>query len=232
MTIRAVSFDLDDTLWPLMPVILKAEKDTNKWLIENYPGVEKLLNSEEMIQIRNDLISKQKNLAYQLSKLRELMLIQLGIKSGYTKKEAEIMASKSFDIFYSGRNDVTLYDGAKEVLGELKNKYTLGVITNGNADIEKIGISHFFEFNISASQINIGKPDPRIFEEARIKTGLKAEEICHVGDHPINDVEGSYNFGMKPIWFNEKKEDWPLENKPEYKEVSNWKELPETILSF
>tara|TARA_Y100000590_G_scaffold79789_1_gene88582 strand:+ start:4159 stop:4857 length:699 start_codon:yes stop_codon:yes gene_type:complete len=232
MTIRAVSFDLDDTLWPLMPVILKAEKDTNKWLIENYPGVEKLLNSEEMIQIRNDLISKQKNLAYQLSKLRELMLIQLGIKSGYTKKEAEIMASKSFDIFYSGRNDVILYEGVKETLEELKEKYTLGVITNGNADIEKIGISHFFEFNISASQINIGKPDPRIFEEARLKAGLKAEEICHVGDHPINDVEGSYNVGMKPIWFNEKKEDWPLENKPEYKEVSHWSELPETILSF
>ena len=119
-----------------------------------------------------------------------------------------------------------------ETLEELKEKYMLGVITNGNADIEKIGISHFFEFNISASQINIGKPDPRIFEEARLKAGLKAEEICHVGDHPINDVEGSYNVGMKPIWFNEKKEDWPLENKPEYKEVSHWSELPETILSF
>ena len=43
MNIKAITFDLDDTLWPLMPVILKAEKDTNKWLIENYPGVENLL---------------------------------------------------------------------------------------------------------------------------------------------------------------------------------------------
>ena len=59
MSIKAVSFDLDDTLWPLLPVILKAEKDTNNWLVKNYPGVKKLLESEEIISIRNELISQE-----------------------------------------------------------------------------------------------------------------------------------------------------------------------------
>ena len=62
MTIKAVSFDLDDTLWPILPVILKAEKGTNEWLIENYPGVEKLLNSKEMMDIRDNLISQKSDL--------------------------------------------------------------------------------------------------------------------------------------------------------------------------
>ena len=232
MSIKAVSFDLDDTLWPLMPVILKAEKDTNEWLIKNYPGVENLLKSEEVKEIRDSLISQENKLVYQLSKLRELTLVEIAIRSGYTREESETMARESFKIFYAGRNDVTLYEGTEEVLESLKQKYVLGVITNGNADIKKIGIDHYFDFNISASNINAGKPDPIIFEEALKQSGFRAEEICHVGDHPINDVEGSNSFGMKSIWFNEKGLDWPLDKKTNFKEVNSWFQLEKTIESF
>ena len=135
MSIKAVSFDLDDTLWPLLPVILKAEKDTNQWLIDNYPGVEVLLKSQEAMKIRDDLISKKNDLVNQLSKLRELSLVELGIRSGYNREESQIMARESFKIFFSGRNDVTLYEGTEQTLKNLKEKYVLGVITNGNADL-------------------------------------------------------------------------------------------------
>ena len=101
MTIKAISFDLDDTLWPILPVILKAEKDTNRWLIKNYPGVEKLLNNKEMMEIRDELIAQKGDLINQLSKLRELSLVELGVRSGYKKKEAKIMARESFKIFFS-----------------------------------------------------------------------------------------------------------------------------------
>ena len=232
MSIKAISFDLDDTLWPLLPVILKAEKDTNKWLIENYPAVENLLISDEVKEIRDSLISQESKLVYQLSKLRELTLVELAMRSGYTKKESESLARDSFKIFFAGRNDVTLYEGVEKVLESLKQKYVLGVITNGNADIKKIGIDHYFDFNISASNVNAGKPEPEIFEEALKQTGFRAEEICHVGDHPVNDVEGSNNFGMKSIWFNEKGVDWPLDEKPDFKEVKSWDELEGTIESF
>ena len=155
MSIKAVSFDLDDTLWPLLPVILKAEKDTNQWLIDNYPGVEVLLKSQEAMKIRDDLISKKNDLVNQLSKLRELSLVELGIRSGYNREESQIMARESFKIFFSGRNDVTLYEGTEQTLKNLKEKYVLGVITNGNADLEKIGISHYFDFNVSAENMNV-----------------------------------------------------------------------------
>ena len=44
-------------------------------------------------------------------------------------------------------------------------------------------------------------------------SGLKPEEICHVGDHPLNDVKGSLDCGMQPIWFKNKDAEWP------YKEI-------------
>ena len=142
------------------------------------------------------------------------------------------MAKESFNIFYAGRNDVTLYEGVEKALESLKQKYVLGVITNGNADIKEIGIDHFFDFNISASNMNAGKPDPIIFEEALKQTSFKAREICHVGDHPVNDVQGSNNFGMKSIWFNEKGLDWPLEAKTDYVEVRSWAELEKIVETF
>ena len=120
----------------------------------------------------------------------------------------------------------------EEVLESLKQKYVLGVITNGNADTKKIGIDHYFDFNISASDIDAGKPEPEIFEETLRQSGFRAEEICHVGDHPVNDVEGSSNFGMKSIWFNEKELDWPLDEKPNFKEVNSWSELERTVENF
>ena len=229
MTIKAISFDLDDTLWPILPVILKAEKDTNGWLIKNYPGVEKLLNNKEMMEIRDELIAQKGDLINQLSKLRELSLVELGVRSGYKKKEAKIMARESFKIFFSCRNDVELYQGVEETLKKLKGKYMLGVITNGNADLEKIGISHYFKFNLSAENTNLSKPDPKIFEAAVKATGLRAEEICHIGDHPINDVLGSLDIGMKAIWFNEKEIKWPLSPRPEFTEITSCMKMEEAL---
>ena len=86
MTIKVISFDLDDTFWPIMPTILNAEKVTNKWIKENYPGVGSLLGSKDVLEIRNKLLKKDPGLMYQLSKLRELSFIELGVLAGYSEK--------------------------------------------------------------------------------------------------------------------------------------------------
>ena len=136
MTIKVISFDLDDTLWPIMPTILNAEKVTNNWIKENYPGVGSLLGSKDIIQIRDNLLKKNPDLINQLSKLRELSFNELGLLAGYTEEEAKRMASSSFEIFFSERNNIVLYEGVEECLESLKKQYSLGVITNGNADLK------------------------------------------------------------------------------------------------
>ena len=122
MTIKAISFDLDDTLWPILPVILKAEKDTNRWLIKNYPCIEPLLKKEEIIPIRDELIYKNASLSHQLSKLRSMIVSELAMKAGYDASESKEIASKSFEIFFEARNEVVLFEGVKESLENLKSK--------------------------------------------------------------------------------------------------------------
>ena len=228
MTIKSISFDLDDTLWPLMPNIIKAEETTNEWIKENFPGTAALLGKQDAIEIRDKLIKEDPNLMNQISDLRKLMFYELNIRAGYGKEESDKMAEEAFDIYFKGRNTVTFYEGVIETLKLLKNDYSLGVITNGNADLQVIGIDNLFDYIFSAADLNAHKPDPVMFEAVINRTELKAEEICHVGDHPINDVKASLDFGMTPIWFNYEKANFPLEG-IEVAEFSDWNSLPDLI---
>ena len=229
--IKAISFDLDDTLWPIMPTILNAERKTNSWIKDNYPGAALLMNTKDIFAIRDKLVSKNPNLMNQLSELRRLSFVELGLLAGYSREDAETMAIESFKIFFTARNEVKFYEGVEETLEELKKEYSLGVITNGNADLEKIGIDHYFNFSFSSSDLNASKPDPIMFEAATKHTGLDAHEICHVGDHPINDVKASLDFGMKSIWYNGNKSEWPLSD-IQVLEVKYWSDLKEAVQTF
>ena len=228
MTIKSISFDLDDTLWPLMPNIVEAEKTTNEWIKENFPGTAALLGKQDVIEIRDKLIKEDPNLMNQISDLRKLMFYELNIRAGYGEEESENMAEEAFEIYFKGRNTVTFYKGVIETLELLKNDYSLGVVTNGNADLQVIGIDNLFDYIFSAADLNAHKPDPVMFEAVINRTGLRAEEICHIGDHPINDVKASLDFGMTPIWFNYEKINFPLEG-IEVAEFSNWNSLPDLI---
>ena len=146
MTIKSISFDLDDTLWPLMPNIVEAEKTTNEWIKENFPGTATLLGKQDVIEIRDKLIKEDPNLMNQISDLRKLMFYELNIRAGYGKEESENMAEEAFGIYFKGRNAVTFYEGVIETLELLKKDYSLGVVTNGNADLQVIGIDNLFDY--------------------------------------------------------------------------------------
>lgn len=227
MTIKSISFDLDDTFWPLMPTILEAEKKSRDWIEKNYPGALNSLTREVSMEIRDKLLREDSTIMNRISELRFKIFLEAGIRSGYSENESTSMAEEAFQIFFEGRNKVNFYDGVIETLDLLKEKYSLGVITNGNADLEMIGIAHYFDYIFSPVELNAHKPDPKMFEAVLKETGLKAEEICHIGDHPVNDVKASYDFGCKPVWFKEKEGDLGLDIEVPY--FSDWRELPKLL---
>ena len=85
------------------------------------------------------------------------------IRSGYNNDESQNMAKGAFKIFFEGRNNVTFYDHVISTLDILKDDYSLGVITNGNADLDMIGISDYFDYILSPAELNSHKPNPEIF---------------------------------------------------------------------
>ena len=228
MTIKSVSFDLDDTFWPLMPTIMDAERNARTWIQENYEAALTSLDRKNSLEIRDQLLRSDSTIVNRLSELRQKIFYEAGIRSGYSAHDSKIMSDSAFEIFFKGRNKVTFYDGVIEILELLKKDYSLGVVTNGNADLKMIGIDHYFDYILSPVELNAHKPDPAMFDAVLDITGLDRSEICHIGDHPVNDVKASYDFGLKAIWFNENEEEFPIKD-IKVPEFSDWKKLPEML---
>ena len=102
--------------------------------------------------------------------------------------------------------------GAVDLLEDLKSKgYTLGVISNNDGFTEnkcrEVGINSYFDFMLDSTNLNMIKPDPRIFRHALSQAQLSPEEVVHIGDMYGSDVMGAHNAGLDAIWLNSRKVD-------------------------
>ena len=179
--------------------------------------------------MQNGRKAKDNSLRHRLSELRMKVIETLLIENRVSDEDAKATSKDAFDIFLKLRHDITYFEGTLEVLKSLKEKYTLGVLTNGNASIETLKIDHLFDFYLNAEMVNDSKPGAKMFKEALKITQLKPEEVCHVGDHPDNDVEAAVKLGMKAIWLNLLDADWPEEKQFKPNEIVSWYDLEKGI---
>ena len=194
--------------------------------------MQSVLFSSEERKMWKKLVQAEPNLANRLSELRKKVIYELLVENNVDSNEAKKLAEKSFEIFLDERHKVVYFDGVLSALEKLKDRYILGVITNGNADIKTLKIDHLFDFYVNAEMVNESKPGRKIFDEAVKLAGVLPEEICHIGDHPVNDVEGAVEAGMQAIWMNALEKDWEHKEALTVPEVKNWKDLEERFLSL
>lgn len=120
-----------------------------------------------------------------------------------------------------------LIPGAKKTLGELKKKYKLGILTNGDEKKQKTKIAYtkvgrYFDVIIATGEYGIHKPDPRIFQIAAEKLGLEPKEVAFIGDTFATDIQGAVNAGMTPIWFEYERRcmaEYPVKKVTSYEEI-------------
>jgi len=203
--VRALTFDLDFTLWDLEGVLHRAEALQYDYLVRHYPEVGRRFTKETLPALRWEIYQQRKDLRYNVTELRKELLRQIAADCGYD----ETMVEGAFQVFLDARHDVKLYDDAVPLLQRLRGRYVLGVITNGNADVSRLGIGEFFDFTLSPMDVGAAKPDRIIFEAACHRAGYEPEEIIHIGDDPEADVIGAANYGMVPVWLNRLDSDWP-----------------------
>ena len=225
--IKLITFDLDDTLWDNHPTIIKAEVDTRKW-IEDQVGEVEWGDLNDFLELREDLIKEDKSIAWDISKLRkEIFRIKLS-HINPTELRDEIV-NKAFEIFISKRHEVTFFDGVKRCISDLSEKYSLGILTNGNADIYKFDIGKYFKFSISSLEAKDSKPNRSHFDMALTKVnGVGFDNVLHIGDHQVNDILGAFKLGIDTLWFNNNNSRWD-QNFPKPDEFNAWKNLPEII---
>ncbi len=224
MSIKLITFDLDDTLWDTAPVIVSAEAILRDWLAGQAPKLGPV-PVEHLFQIRQRLVDADPSLKHRISALRRRVLLHAMQEAGYAEDEAASLADKAFEVFLHARHQVDIFPEAQPALEILCQRYTLGVITNGNADVRRLGIADFFTFALCAEDLGVGKPDSRPFLEAMRLGDAGAHESVHIGDHPGDDIGGAQKAGMKAIWYNPQGKPWAAEGRPDA-EVASLAELP------
>lgn len=231
MSIRLITFDLDDTLWDVRPVLHSAELTLREWLARQAPDLNDF-SIEALGAIRRTLLDAQPELRHRISELRRRVLCHALEGAGYPQGEARELAEQAFEVFLEARHAVQLFPEVHPTLELLANRYTLGVLTNGNADVRRLGLADYFDFTLCAEELGVGKPDPRPFCEALKRAGVAAEHAVHIGDHPSDDIGGAQRAGMRAIWFNPAGGPWQQEDGKPDAEIRSLSELPALLVRW
>ena len=200
-----LSFDLDDTLWPVGPVIRAAEDELLSWLRTRYPQAVAGHDIESMRALRAAVATRYPEHGHDLTFLRHRALKDLFAAADY----AESLADDALEVFFSARNRVEFYEDVRPALVRLHSRYRLFALSNGNADLKRCGLSAWFSGHITARAAGAAKPDARIFALLCAAAGVEAHQILHIGDDPLADVVGATQAGMQALWLNRHAREWP-----------------------
>ncbi len=231
VAISVITFDLDNTLWDVEPVLLRAEAAQHKWLVRHRPGAVEAFDHAALFEFKKSVWKRHPQLLHHVSQMRIQTLYELQVAAGYADDEARSGAQQAFEVFLLERQKVVLYEEALGVLELLAERYTLGALTNGNADIYKTDAAEYFDFAFLAEDIGVSKPHPDMFQAALKQAGVPAASIVHVGDDPDHDIRGAREMGMHTIWMNTHHKVWPGGERAD-SEITNLQQLPAAIDSI
>lgn len=211
--IRAVTIDLDDTLWPIDPVIVAAESALYGWLCANCPKIAHSHTVESMRDARLSIAAKNADIAHDVTEVRRRSLEQFIVEEGAYPDE---FVNRAMEVFLEHRNRVSFFPDALPFLLRVSASIPVLSISNGNADLKRVGLSDFLVTHISAIDVGAAKPDSKPFQAACDYLELAPENILHIGDHPIHDILGAARLGMYTVWVNRTDATWEEEHRADH----------------
>lgn len=210
MRLHALTLDLDDTLWPIAPVIERADRAMHDWLETNCPEVAQSLPMPAMRALRDRVFGAHPHLNHDYTELRLICLREALFPHGYGEREV----GHAFEAFYAARNQVELYPEVGDALERLARRMPLVALSNGNACLDRVGLRSLFRAQITAKNFGRAKPDPHIFLAACVAAGSTPAATLHFGDHPQQDVLGAIGAGLQAAWLDREGLGWRLPGTP------------------
>ena len=196
--VTAITLDLDDTLWPVRPTLVAAEQVLAAWLRTHAPATAQGLPPAAMLALRAEVAAEHPHWSHDLSAIR-LETLRRGLgRHGDDPALAEL----AFEVFFEARHAVTLYDDVLPGLERLSSRYRLIAVSNGNAEVHRVGLERFFSGSVSARLHGVAKPDRSIFLAACAAAGAAPGQVLHLGDDLGADVDGALAAGLHAGWIS------------------------------
>lgn len=201
--VQAMTFDLDDTLYDNRPVILRVERLAAEWLFTQHP-VSQQWTKQQWQACKQRVLQQNLTLKHDVTRWRFEQIKQGLQQLGYDDLKAHSVASELIDKVLTWRSEFDVPCETHEVLTKLSDAMPLVAITNGNVDVEKIGLSQYFSLILKAGPDGRAKPAADMFETAVNFLSVPKQKILHVGDHCVTDVGGAKQHGLMACWFNDR----------------------------
>jgi len=224
--VKAISFDLDDTLYNNRPIMLAVEDKMVRYFAEVLSAHELTFNRRYLARFRREAIQSNPDLNHDVVQVRfesyRLGLLALRLSEGEAVKQAQA----ALEHFILLRSDFTVPKESHELLASLSQKFPLVAISNGNVDTKALGIAQYFQCIYHAgfqadmnNQLLRQKPAVDMFNLVCQKLAIKPAELLHVGDCGYADIHGALNAGCQTVWL------------PHYGVGKSLKQLPHIKLS-
>ena len=213
--IRAIFFDLDDTLCNCIDASVESRHAAFAAAAEKYDwfDADRFLQvwreqfEAFLPEVRHGGAWRERYLTNASSTRTEAMRRALHRHgTPLSTEDSEALAQWLSDEYLHGRvARMHLYPDAIAVLERLASQFPLGLITNGPADsqrqeIEVLGVGKYFHSVFIDGEFGFGKPDPSIFLAAASSVGAEPTEVCFIGDSLVHDVRGARKVGMTTCW--------------------------------
>lgn len=226
--IKAVIFDLDDTLYDYKALERAAFECVGE-LVRERLGVSEEQCEEAFMRARQATKAKLGETATSHSRMLyfQKTLEYLDIRPLY-------LALEMYETYWGFFLDnMLLYPGVRELLEALHEKYIrVGVCTDLLAHIQhrklrRLGMMDDVDCLVTSEEAGVEKPAPGIFHLCLEKLRLPAEEVCFVGDNLERDVKGAMAAGLQAVWFHPESEGDLRERmmRDDIDVVANYKEL-------
>jgi len=194
---RAITLDLDDTLWPIAPTIARAEEQLHAWLQRHAPATAARFDIAGIVQLRDAVAGEFPQQAHDFTWMRKVAIERALRAAG----DDPALTEPAFEVFFAARQQVVLYADAEPALRRLAARYPILGLTNGNADWRAIGLGPYLNAGcLGAREFGQGKPHAAFFHEGLRRLGMTATEVLHVGDDWQLDIAGAQGAGIAAAW--------------------------------
>lgn len=199
--IKAISFDLDDTLYDNRPVIEKTTEQTHAFFCRQDPALHHY-SIDDFYRVRQALLQNDPDIYHDVTEWRLQAFARIFRDIGWDATDAMARANEVMAVFASWRSRIVVPEETFQTLAALAEHVPLVAITNGNADPRQCGLARCFKFVLSAGSDGRAKPYPDMFHLAARKLNLPLGSLLHVGDDLNTDVAGSVRSGAQACWIN------------------------------
>ncbi|KRM76546.1 HAD family hydrolase [Secundilactobacillus collinoides] len=198
--IKAVVFDLDDTLYDQLKPFKRAVEATHKDLHLSEVMVQRLYRAFKVATDQAIQATDTATFARQV----DPVLDELGLPA-FTSDHSESF----WEHYRQELTHIDLFADIRRCLSSLKEHYQLGVITNGETDLQskkalQLDLHHWIDRDkmLISDEVGLQKPDARIFTYFNRMLDLQANEAVYIGDNYNTDMIGAKQAGWQAFWFN------------------------------